>query len=364
MIDLSDLPYTEQDPERQRYADEQAQLRFDLEAGPLFRASLLRLGREEHILFIAAHLSIIDGVSVYQILPVELAARYQALVTGKQLPFDELPIQFADFAYWQNQWLETGQRQEQQSFWKTKLAGEIPVLNWPKLDVPPQPKTFRGVIRPFVFTPELTTAIKDLIRREGVTLFVALLGGFVALLHLYAKQEDIVVGTLSPSGRKLPEVRQLLGHFINPVALRFDLTIVETFRQLLHHVRDILVEAMTYDMIPMEILEKEIANSDNASRRPFFSVGVSLQPPVPQLPYDWTVTSMDAQSGGARWDLYTAFIDRPNGILGRVQYNPDIFKDSTMEQMWTDLGDLLAAASFNPTQRLSDLLVITARQNE
>jgi Condensation domain len=363
IVDLSDFPSVEQDAARQRYADEQARHRFDLERGPLFRASLLRLGLEEHILFIAAHLSIIDGASVYQILPVELASRYQAIVAGKQPPFDELPFQFADFAYWQNQWLGTDQRQEQQSFWNAKLAGEIPVLNWPRHGVLPKPKTFRGVIRPFAFSPELTAAIKDLNRREGVTLFVALLGGFVALLHLYAGQEDIVVGTLSPSGRKLPEVQQLLGHFINPVALRFDLTAVETFRELLRHVRDTFLEAMTNDMIPIEILEKEIADSDNSSRRSFFSVGLSLQPPMPQLPYDWTVTSMDAQSGGARWDLYTAFVDRPSGILGRVQYNPDVFEDSTIAQMWTDLGDLLVAASSNPDKRLSNLLMSTTRES-
>ena len=358
-IDLSDLPRAEQETARQQYADKETQQRFDFERGPLFRTSLLRLSAEEHILFITAHLSIVDGASVYQILPVDLASRYQTIVTGKQPPFEELPFQFADFAYWQKQWLGTDQRQEQLSFWKNKLAREIPVLNWPKHRITSRPKTFRGVIRPFAFTSQLTRAIKDLSHREGVTLFVALLGGFVALLCLYAEQEDIVVGTLSPSGRRLPEVDQLLGHFINPVALRFDLRAVETFHQLLRHVRQIFLEAMTYDTIPMEVLEKEIAESFDSGRCPFFSVGVSLQPPMPQLPYDWTVTSMDAQSGGARWDLYTAFIDRPSGILGRVQYNPDVFEDSTIDQMWTDLSHLLAAASSNSEQRLSNLLPST-----
>jgi hypothetical protein len=363
VIDLSHFPRAEQRAARQRYADEQARQRFDLEVGPLFRASLLRVSGEEHILFLVAHLSIIDGASVYQILPVELAYLYQAMIAGKRPSFEELPLQFADFACWQNQWLGTDQRQEQQSFWKMKLSDAIPVLNWPKRGVPPRPRTFRGVIRSFAFTPELTEAIHDLSRREGVTLFVVLLGGFVALLHLYAQQEDIVVGTLSPSGRKLPDVQKLLGHFINPVALRFDLATVETFRQLLRHVRYIFLEAMTHDLIPMEILEKEIAESDGSVRHSFFSVGVSLQPPMPQLPCDWTVTSMDAQSGGARWDLYTAFIDRASGILGRVQYNPDVFDDSTIEQMWFDLGNLLESATSNPEQRISNLLISATRQS-
>jgi non-ribosomal peptide synthetase component F len=217
------------------------------------------------------------------------------------------------------------------------------------------------VIRSFAFSSELTVAIKDLNRREGLTLFITLLGGFVALLYLYTKQEDMIVGTLSPSGRKLSEVQQLLGHFINPVALRFDLSTVETFRPLLCHVRDVFLEAMTHDMIPIEILEKEIPKTGNSRQNSFFSVGVSLQPPMPQLPYNWTVTSMDAQSGGARWDLYTAFIDRPTGILGRVQYNPDVFEDSTVEQMWRDLGNLLVAASSNPEGRMSDLVLGTTR---
>ncbi len=363
IVDLTDFPGTERDTARHRYADEQTRHRFDLERGPLFRASLVRLSAEEHILFIAAHLSIIDGASVYQILPVELASGYRAIVTGNYTPLETLPLQFADFAYWQRQWLETNKKREQLAFWKNKLANTIPALNWPKPLISPSPNAFRGVIRPFAFTSEVTSAIKDLCHREGVTLFIALLGGFVALLRRYTDQEDIIVGTLSPSGRKLLEVHQLLGHFINPVALRFDLNTVDTFHQLVRHVQEIFLEAMTHDTIPMEVLEREMAESVDPSGHSFFSVGISLQPPTPEIPYDWTVTSMDAQSGGTRWNLYIAFIDRLSGILGRVQYNPDVFDESTIEQMWTDLGVLLEAASFSPKEHLSKLLRMVERQS-
>jgi hypothetical protein len=362
-VDFSGLSSMERDLKLQQYTDDQAQQRFDLEGGPLFRASLIRLSPEEHIFFIVAHLSIVDGAAVYQLLPVELAAGYKSVLDGKPLTFSEMPLQFSDFSSWQRRWLETPEREELLSFWKKKLSNEIPTLNWPAHRDPACANPHRGVIRAFRFSPELSTAIRELSRQEGVTLFMVLLAGYLALLHFYAKQEEIIVGTPSPSGRRLPEMNTLFGHFINPVALRFDLTRIDTFQQLLRDVRDVFLEAVSHDAIPMEILEQEIPQPAQSRRIPFFSAGMSLQPPTPQLPFDWTVTSMDAQSGGVRWDLYTAFIDRPSGILGRVQYRSDLFDDSVIEDMWSDLGNVLAAASSDSQQRVSKLRPSVTHQN-
>jgi hypothetical protein len=359
-VDFRSLAGPERTEEMETFANEQARRPFDFERGPLLRASLLSAGAEDHVLLIIAHLSIVDGVSVYRILPAELAVLFEAFSAGRSSPLAELPVQFADFARWQRENLDNHKWGKQLTFWKKQLAG-LPSLNWPQDGARRLPtETFRGVTRRFILSQDVTQRTKDLGQREGVTLFITLLAGFTALLHLYTGQTDIVIGTLAPSGRRRPELEMLLGHFINPVALRLNLSHRETFRELLHHVRKIMGEAIIHDMIPIETLIHEIRGAQTPGRNPFFNVGVSLQPPAPRIPYDWAVTSMDAQNGGARWDLYVAFIERSTGILGRVQYKSDVFEDFVVEQMWSDLQDLLNVATSHPEARVSTLLLRAA----
>jgi hypothetical protein len=297
----------------------------------------------------------VDGVSVYRILPTELAALYQAFSTGKNSPLSEPPLQFADFADWQREHLDSGKWGNQIAFWKKQLA-RPPVPNWPRNNMRQAvPKTFRGVIRPFAFSDGLSEQIKYLGRTGGVTLFITLLAGLAALLHCYTDETDIVIGTFSPSGRQRPELQTVMGHLINPVALRLNPRDRLTFRELMDHAREITGEAMRHDVVPLATLIHEITGLPSRGRNPFFNFGISLQPPMPSIAYNWSVTSMDAQSGGAPWDLYIAFIDRPNGMLGRVQYNPDVFEDSVVEQMWSDLENLLKMAASHPEGCLSGL---------
>jgi non-ribosomal peptide synthetase component F len=185
------------------------------------------------------------------------------------------------------------------------------------------------------------------------------LAGFATLLHSYTHQEDIVVGTLSPAGRKRTEVQALLGYFLNPVALRVHFGSHPTFRELLRQVRSVLSEAISHDDVPIEFLARELKPKADSSRSPFFTVALSLQPPMPDLDLEWSVTSMDVESGGASWDLYIAFIDRPNGMIGRAQYNPDLFGPPAITAMLGDLRSLLESVALNPEERLSDLRRLT-----
>jgi hypothetical protein len=353
--DFRGMSESERMNEMRKFIDRDTRRPFNFERGPLLRASLLQMSTEDRILFIVAHLSVVDGVSVYQILPTELAVLYEAFSAGRNSPLPELPVQFADFADWQREHLESHKWEDQIAFWKKQLDGP-PVLNWPR-DHTRQAvtKTFRGMIRSFAFSDELTEQIKYLSRTGGVTLFITLLAGFAALLHLYTDGTDIVIGTFSPSGRQRAEVQTLMGHFINPVALRLHPRDSLTFRELMHHARDITAGAMRRDLVPLETLIHEITGLPTSGRNPFFKFGISLQPPMPSIAYDWTVSSMDAQSGGAPWNLYVAFIDRPTGMLGRVQYNPDVFEESIVEQMWSGLESLLKMAASHPDEHLSGL---------
>jgi hypothetical protein len=354
-VDLRGLPQARTDAEMERVAGEMIQRSFDLKNGPLWRAKLFRVADEEHYLFLSAHLSIVDGLSVYQVFPSELAALYRAFSSGQPSPLSELTVQFGDYARWQRRWLQGEETARQVAYWKRQLTGEIPVLQWPVDRPRPAKKTFRGVIRSFDIRNDLVDAVEARSRHEGVSLFMGLLAGFVSLLHLYTRQEDIIVGTPSPAGRKRSEAQGLLGYFLNPVALRFDLTGKPTFHALLRQAQRLTLEALSNDDVPLEVLAHELGADLDPSRHPFFNVAISLQPQMPGLGLKWTVTSMDIGSGGAPWDLYVAFIRRPQETLARIQYNPDVFDAATITRMMADYQTLLCAVTNNPVVRISQI---------
>ncbi len=363
VADLEALSAPERESEVLRIAVEQAHRPFDLEGGPLLRATLVRMAEQEYRLVMTAHLSIVDGVSVYQVFPSELARLYEAFSTGKPSPMPDPPIQYGDFAGWQREWLHGAEFQTQVEYWRRKLAGPRAVLQWPHDHPRPSCQTFRGSIQPFVLSARLVDSLKHLSQEQGVTLFACLEAGLVALLHRYTGQDDMIVGTFSPAGRKRSEVQGLLGHFLNPVALRFNLAADPLFRDLLRQAQRVTAEAISYDDVPVQLLAQELLTKEDPSRHPFFTVGISLQPRTPSLP-GWSVTSMDAESGGAFWDLYLAFIEQPGGIAGRAQYNPDLFEATTIAEVIGDLENVLIAASERPELSLSSLqtrLLSTAR---
>jgi surfactin family lipopeptide synthetase A len=355
VVDLRELPGTAREAEIHRVVGEAVRQPFDLKKGPLLRARLFRTADFEHRLFLSAHLSIVDGVSAYQIFPSELAALYRAYSSGRPSPLPSLTVQFGDYAYWQRHWLQGDELAAQVAYWRTQLAGELPVLNWPVDHARPPRETFRGVMRSFDLPEQLVDALRTLSRQEGVTVFMSLLAAFVGLLHRYTQQEDIIVGTPSPSGRKRPEMQGLLGYFLNPVALRFDLAGDPTFQTLLRQTQRVTLEALSNDDVPLELLARELRLKPDPSRNPFFTVAISLQPSQPQLDMEWNATTMDIESGGAPWDLYLAFVQRPTDMVVRVQYNPDLFETETVAGMLEDYQTLLRKASADRAARVSQI---------
>jgi hypothetical protein len=353
VIDLRTATRAQQEGETARLAEEQAREPFDLKNGPLVRLCLVIAADHDHRLLMTAHLSVVDGVSVYQLLPRELAKLYEAFSRRTSLPAAP-SIQFADYAYWQRELLNAGEFNSQLEFWRKKLSGELPVLEWPGGQSHPDVETFRGAIEQFAYGEQVLQRLKSLCQREGVTTYTALQAAFVAVLYMYTKQKDIIIGTFSPAGRKLPEVQALLGHFINPVALRFALGDDMQFSDLLRQCQTVTSEAISHDDLPMEMLANEIPHRPGLRRNPFFSVAMSLQPKA-DTDSEWLVTSMDANSGGAFWDLYTAFIEQSTGIAGRVQYNPELFEKSVIRKFIDDIQSVLLAAAGNPAQPLANI---------
>lgn len=355
VLDLRALPESVREAEVLRAVGELSRRPFDLRRGPLLRFLLVTTRESLHRLFVIVHQSVVDGVSAYQVFPTELAALYEACLEGKSSPLPNLTVQFADYAEWQRRWLHAKEISRQTGYWRKQLTGELPQLSWPASGARPTKLTHRGSIHAFAFKNGLSPALRFAAQKQGVTLFMVLLAGFAALLHRYSAQTDIVLGTLSPTGRKRTEVEKLLGYFLNPVALRFDLTSNLEFGELLQQTKEMVSEAISHDDLPLEVLAEKLNVASDPSRHPFFNMVLSLQPSVPeQIRSDWDVTSMDIGNGGSMWDFYVAFIDQNDGIIGRAQYNPDIFSEETIIRMLRDFEALLEAVTSQPRLRLSD----------
>jgi aspartate racemase len=350
-IDLRGLAAELREAEAVRMVEEQLRRSELFAAGPMVRPMLVRMADNEHRLYLMAHLMVLDGVSAYQILPSELASLYSAFAAGKPSPLAELPLQFSDFAHAQRERLKA-ETAKQTAYWRSRLQ-DAPALE------KREQSAFRGVIRRFAVPAEVSEAIKRTSRQENSTLFLTLLAVFAALLRQRTKDNDVVVGTLSPAGRKRSEFQGLLGYFLNPVALRFRFEDNPTFHELLGQTRKAMSEAMANDDVPIEQLASELLPGGASGHNPFFSAAISLQPPMPTLDLpqglSMTVTTMDVDSGGSPWDLYLAFIDSADGLAGRVQFNPDLFDESGVENLINQFHHAAAVLTADSGRRISQL---------
>jgi surfactin family lipopeptide synthetase A len=360
-VDLRDVEETEREERALRLATEDIRRPFDLQQGPLLRMTLIKMSETDYRLRVVAHLSIVDGVSVYQVFPSELATLYSAFSAGKSSPLPELAVQYGDYAYWQQQSFKEADHGPTINYWRMQLAGEPPLLQWP-IERPRRPnQSCRGAIRSFAIDSSAASALKQFVRLQGVTLFTTFVAAFGTLLHYYTQQVDLIIGTPSPAGRKLSEVQQLLGYFLNPVALRLDMKGDPTFVELLARVQKTVAGAIGNDDLPLEVLAKEMKLRPGPSHNPFFTVALSVQPETPDTAAAWQVTSMDADSGAAVWDVYIAFIHTATELVGRVQYNPDRFDESVITDMIFHLKLLVTSITTLPGQKISHLRPSMAR---
>ncbi|MBA3439856.1 MAG: amino acid adenylation domain-containing protein, partial [Pyrinomonadaceae bacterium] len=362
IVELERLSEAEREPEALRLVVEDAQRPFDLTRGPLVRASLLRLKEDEHILVVTMHHIISDGLSM-EIFLRELALVYEALVTGKQPSLAELPIQYADFAVWQREWLKGEVLEEQLAYWRGQLAGAPPVIDLP-IDHPPTiVKSFRGEWQSRELSPQLAERLRDLSRREGVTLFMTLLAAFQLLLARYTNQEDIVVGSPT-AGRNRAEVEGLIGCFVNTLVLRTDTSGDPTFRELLKRVREVALGAYAHQEVPFERLVEELQPERDLGRNPLFQVlfVAGSNPLQAQKLPGLTLSLVEFDSGTAQLDLTLQVIERAGGLSCLLAYNTDLFEATTMTRMLGHFEVLLEAVVANPVQPLSTLSFLTEEE--
>ncbi len=348
------MPIVEvRETEVMRLATEEAQRPFDLETGPLVRARLLRLNPDEWVLIFTMHHIISDGWSM-GVLVNEIASLYQGQ------PLAELPVQYADFSEWQREWLTQGNLERQLQYWKQQLGGELPVLELPADRVRPPRQSFRGAVRRFALSEELTTAIKNLGRQEGATLFMTLLAAFQSLLHRYTNQTDILVGT-GIANRNRAELESLIGFFVNTLVLRTDFAGRPTFRELLRRVRDLTLEAYAHQDLPFEKVVEELQPARDLSRNPIFQVSFALQnAPMQELELPGLLLrTQEFETLTTRFDLECHVWDQPGGLQGFLFYSTDLFEQTTIERLIDHYGKFLEEVVANPDKRVSEIEFLT-----
>src|SRR6185369_458489 len=275
LVDLTALPEPARAVEASRLANEEAARPFDLTTGPLVRAQLLTLGADDHVLLFTIHHVISDGWSM-GVLFREIGAIYEAFANKKPSPLPELPIQYADYAVWQREWLAGETLENQIAYWKTKLAGAPPTLNLPTDKPRPAIQQFHGAKHVHQLPHTLTESLKQLSQESGVTLYMMLLAAFDVLLWRYTDQEDVVVG--SPiANRTRAETEGLIGFFVNTLVMRTDSSGNPTFRDLLKRVKEVALGAYDHQDVPFEKLVEYLSPERDASRNPLFQVCLALQ---------------------------------------------------------------------------------------
>ena len=326
VVDLSDLPEHERETEVQRRAHQEARAPFDLAHGPLLRVALLRLGASEHVVLVVMHHIVSDGWSLGVFLE-EMAALYGA---NEPSPLAELPVQYADYAAWQRQWLQGPVLERQLSYWRERLDGAPASLDLPTDHVRPAVPSYRGAALRFDFPPSLTEAVVALGRRYGCTPFMVLLAAFQTVLHRYSGQDDLSIGT-PIAGRNRAETEGLIGFFVNTLVLRGDLAGDPTFAELLARVRETCLGAYAHQDVPFERLVEELRPQRDLSRTPFFQVLFALDHEPDRrvrLP-GLTFRTSRIDTGTAKFDISLHMTETADQFNGYLEYSSDLFEEET-----------------------------------
>ncbi|HEY9811291.1 MAG TPA: amino acid adenylation domain-containing protein, partial [Halomicronema sp.] len=358
IINLQNIPATQQQKQAQKIATKEAQKPFDLATDPLFKTTLLQLSQSQFILLLNLHHIVADGWSI-GVLIREFTTLYTTYQKNQPSTLPELPLQYADFSEWQHQYLQGEILETQLTYWQQKLK-KITPLNLPTDRPRPPLPTYKGAKQLLTLSPPLTQALKTLSRQQNVTLFVTLLAAFKTLLYRYTQQEDITIG--SPiANRNRREIEPLIGFFVNTLVLRTNLTGNPTFLELLNRVKQTTIEAYAHQDLPFEKIVEKLQPEREPSRNPLFQVSFSLQnTPIQtlQLP-DLTLQPLEIETGTAKLDLEFHLWEELETIKCQIIYSTDLFNQTTITRMAEHFQTLLAAIAANPNQHLSHLQILT-----
>ncbi|GDZ93325.1 McnC protein [Planktothrix agardhii CCAP 1459/11A] len=364
VVDLQHLSLNEQAERTQQLRQTQATQPFDLAQESLIRATLVVLSETEHLLLVCMHHIISDGWSI-EVFIHELTTLYNAYAQNQPANLAPLPIQYADFAIWQRQWLQGDVLQRQLNYWQNQLADAPALLSLPTDHPRPAVQSFVGAYQEFSLSPELSQALTELSRKQGVTLFMTLLAAFDALLYRYTGSSDILVGT-PIANRNRGEVEGLIGFFVNTLVLRTDLADNPSFSQLLTRVREVAMDAYAHQDLPFEMLVEALQPERDLSHTPLFQVAFVLQnTPGSEIEMaGLKVTDLPLENTTAKFDLTLAMIHTDNALKGVWEYNTDLFDSGTIERLAGHFVNLLAGIVADPQAQISQLPLLTEGEQQ
>ncbi|NER93229.1 MAG: amino acid adenylation domain-containing protein [Symploca sp. SIO1B1] len=353
----------EREAEIKRLINEAALKPFDLAQEPLIRASVFEVTPEEHILFLNIHHIVSDGWSL-GILHREIGLLYQSAWEGNPYPLAKLPIQYADFACWQTQWLQGELLDAQLTYWRQQLT-DLPLLGLYSDRPRPPVQTFLGKALNFKLSPSLSQQLKQVSRQQGATLFMTLLSAFKVLLYRYTGQEDIAVG-FPIANRNRTEIENLIGFFVNTLVLRTDLSGNPQFQDLLARVRQTTLQAYAHQDLPFEKLVEELEPERDPSRNPLVQVVFALQnapDQMPELP-NLQVSQEELEIQTTRFDLECHLWETPDGLIGKFIYNVELFNPDTGSRMLEHFLRLLEQIGTEPEKTIADFSLLTPSEQQ
>ena len=362
LIDLATLTTSERARHVEALAKGHAQRPFDLAKGPVWRASLLRLASDEHVLLWNQHHISTDGWSA-GIFVREMSQLYTAFAGGKPHGLKPLAIQYADFSQWQRDWLDGEGKAAQLAYWQKRLENAPPALVLPTDRPHPPVQSFRGGSESVVLTPELSRALVALGRLEGATMYITLLSALKALLYLHTGQTDIIVGSPT-AGRSQSQTEDLIGFFLNTLAQRTNVKGDASFRELLRDVRTGVLEAFANQDLPFENIVDALQIERDRSRTVLYQVLFNHQRTSEAgLTFgDLHLAQMELPSVGSKFDLTLYSTEGLQQTTLRMVYNADVFDQVTIAAMLRRFVILLEAVAVNPDRQVSSLPLLTDDQ--
>ncbi|SFX81224.1 amino acid adenylation domain-containing protein [Thermoactinomyces sp. DSM 45891] len=362
--DLTTLPLEEKERETKSLIQSEAEKPFDLGQGPLLRTQLLKTDQEEWILLCTMHHIISDGWSM-GILLEEWMALYEEALNGKPAELTKLPVQYADFSLWQQEWLNDEELDQHIQYWTEELSGELPVLQLPMDRPRPAVQTHRGDVQSVMLPNSVLESLKKVSQQEGSTLFMTLMAAYQSFLSRYTGQDDILVG--SPiANRNVKEIEGLIGFFANTLVYRADLSGNPTFQELLSQVRQKALQAYEYQDIPFEKVVEAVKPDRNTSHSPIFQTMFTLQNTKQKFP-QWPDRSMElieSHNSVAKFDLSLFASETDEGLQFTFEYNTDLFDATTIERMVGHFKQWLIEIVAQPKKLLSELNMLSKAEHK
>ncbi|MCA0902162.1 non-ribosomal peptide synthetase [Microbulbifer agarilyticus] len=334
-----------------------------LKQGPLFHAHLIRIDNETAILVLSFHHIIYDNIWSSGIFFTELGNLYGALDTGRAISLPSQPLQFSDFAYWEQQREASPAYRQQLNYWRNQLTALPTPLDVPADRTRPEEPDFKGGMVTFKLPATLTAELHLLARQESATSFMLLLAAWQLLLHRYTQQNDIIIGT--PSGRRPhTQTESMIGLFINTLVMRTDFSQARNFRDLLQQVRTTTIDAFSNDQVPFEDLVAEL-NPPRASGEPPFFRHLFIH--RKQSAGQWTlpglrVTPLTTHAGGAKFDLTLSILEGESSLSGTLEYRSALFDRETAKNLTLNLEQLLSSIVAMPDKPLTQLPLLATEE--